>query len=1016
MSQVGQRERLTQNRVVQLFQQQLGYGYLGNWQDRPNNSHIETDLLTNFLRRKQHYSDSLINKALYELKKVADDQSKSLYDINKAVYSLLRYGVKVREEVGENTQTVWLINWENPLENDFAIAEEVTVKGENTKRPDVVLYVNGIALGVLELKRSTVSVSEGIRQNLDNQTSRFIRSFFATMQFVMAGNDTEGLRYGTIETPEKNYLAWKEDSSVENRLDRHLLPLCQRERFLELIHDFIVFDRGIKKVCRHNQYFGVKAAQTSLQQRRGGIIWHTQGSGKSLTMVWLTKWMRENLTDARVLIVTDRDELDKQIENVFKGVNEDIYRTKNGNDLLDKLDRTTPWLLCSLIHKFGKKDKDEVSDADYNSYIEDLKRSLPKDFTAKGNLYVFVDECHRTQSGKLHDAMKEILPNTLFVGFTGTPLLKKDKHNSIEVFGDYIHTYKFNEAVADKVVLDLRYEARNVDQFITSQTKIDQWFEAKTKGLTDRAKTQLKQRWGTLQKVLSSASRLEKIVGDILLDFETKDRLQSGRGNALLVAGSIYEACKYYELFQNQGFKRCAIVTSYDGSLQSIKGESTGEDEYTEKLRQYEIYQKMLNGKTPEAFEEEVKKKFVDEPAQMKLLIVVDKLLTGFDAPPTTYLYIDKTMRDHGLFQAICRVNRLDGDDKEYGYIIDYKDLFKSLEKSVHHYTVEAFDGYDPGDVNGLLSDRLEKGVERLETARESIKALCEPVEPPKDSLAYIRYFCGPNTEDLDLVKEHEQKRVTLYKLTASLVRAYANLANDMPEAGYPSTGIETIKQEVKYYEQIRAEVKLASGDAIDLKAYEPAMRHLIDTYIGAEESKVLSSFDDMTLIQLIVERGKDAVDTLPKSIRQNKEAVAETIENNLRKVIIDQRPTNPKYFGKMSALLDELIQERKTAAQEYEDYLNKIVTLSRQVTQPATSTQYPPSLDSSAKRALYDNLDQNEALALAIDNEIRQTKKDAWRGNKIKEREVKNAIKKYLDSSEKVDIIFDIVKNQSDY
>ncbi|MEP0880982.1 HsdR family type I site-specific deoxyribonuclease [Trichocoleus sp. ST-U3] len=1016
MSQVGKRERFTQNRVVQLFQQQLGYGYLGNWQDRPNNSHIETDLLTAFLRDKQHYSDSLINKALYELKKVADDQSKSLYDINKAVYSLLRYGVKVREEVGENTQTVWLINWENPLENDFAIAEEVTVKGENTKRPDVVLYVNGIALGVLELKRSTVSVSEGIRQNLDNQTSRFIRSFFATMQFVMAGNDTEGLRYGTIETPEKNYLAWKEDSSVENRLDRHLLQLCQRERFLELIHDFIVFDRGIKKVCRHNQYFGVKAAQTSLQQRRGGIIWHTQGSGKSLTMVWLTKWMRENLTDARVLIVTDRDELDKQIENVFKGVNEDIYRTKNGNDLLDKLDRTTPWLLCSLIHKFGKKDKDEASDADYNSYIEDLKRSLPKDFTAKGNLYVFVDECHRTQSGKLHDAMKEILPNTLFVGFTGTPLLKKDKHNSIEVFGDYIHTYKFNEAVADKVVLDLRYEARNVDQFITSQTKIDQWFEAKTKGLTEQAKTQLKQRWGTLQKVLSSASRLEKIVGDILLDFETKDRLQSGRGNALLVAGSIYEACKYYELFQNRGFKRCAIVTSYDGSLQSIKGESTGTDEYTEKLRQYEIYQKMLNGKTPEAFEEEVKNKFVDEPAQMKLLIVVDKLLTGFDAPPTTYLYIDKTMRDHGLFQAICRVNRLDGDDKEYGYIIDYKDLFKSLEKSVHHYTVEAFDGFDPGDVNGLLSDRLEKGVERLETARESIKALCEPVESPKDSLAYIRYFCGPNTEDPDLVKEDEQKRVTLYKLTASLVRAYANLANDMPEAGYSSTGIETIKQEVKYYEQIRAEVKLASGDAIDLKAYEPAMRHLIDTYIGAEESEVLSSFDDMTLIQLIVERGKDAVDTLPKSIRQNKEAVAETIENNLRKVIIDQRPTNPKYFGNMSALLDELIQERKTAAQEYEDYLNKIVTLSRQVTQPATSTQYPPSLDSSAKRALYDNLDQNEALALAIDNEIRQTKKDAWRGNKIKEREVKNAIKKRLDSSEKVDIIFDIVKNQSDY
>jgi type I restriction enzyme R subunit len=235
-----------------------------------------------------------------------------------------------------------------------------------------------------------------------------------------------------------------------------------------------------------------------------------------------------------------------------------------------------------------------------------------------------------------------------------------------------------------------------------------------------------------------------------------------------------------------------------------------------------------------------------------------------------------------------------------------------------------------------------------------------------------------------------------------------------MLEAGYSSAEIETIKQEVKYYEQIRAEVKLASGDAIDLKAYEPAMRHLIDSYIGAEESEVLSTFEDMTLIELIVDRGKDAIEALPKGIRENKEAVAETIENNLRKVIIEQRPTNPKYFGKMSELLDELIQERKTAAQEYENYLNKIVALSQQVTQP--TTQYPPYLDSPAKRALYDNLDQNEALALAIDHEIRQTKKDAWRGNKIKEKEVKNAIKKHLDYPEKIDIIFEIVKNQSDY
>ncbi|MBN3951304.1 MAG: HsdR family type I site-specific deoxyribonuclease [Nostoc sp. NMS7] len=1014
MSKVGQRELPTQNRIVQLFQQQLNYRYLGNWHYRPNNSNIETEILSTFLGDKQGYSNSLITKALYELNKVAGD--KSLYDINKEVYSLLRYGVKVKEEVGENTQTVWLINWEEPLENDFAIAEEVTVKGKNPKRPDIVLYVNGIAIGVLELKRSIISVSEGIRQNLDNQKSIFIKSFFTTMQLVMAGNDTEGLRYATIETPEKYFLTWKEDtnSDITDPLDKHLLQLCAKERFLELIHNFIVFDRGIKKVCRHNQYFGVNAAQSYLRRREGGIIWHTQGSGKSLTMVWLTKWIRENITDARVLIITDRDELDKQIENVFKGVNEAIYRTTSGKDLINKLNSTTTWLLCSLIHKFGKKDK--ADDADYNSYIEELKRSLPSDFSAKGDIYVFVDECHRTQSGTLHDAMKEILPNAVFIGFTGTPLLKKDKQNSINVFGDYIHTYTFKKAVADQVILDLRYEARNVDQNITSQTKIDQWFEAKTRGLTEHAKTLLKKRWGNLQKVLSSKSRLERIVSDILLDFETKDRLQSGHGNAMLISGSIYQACKYYELFQSAGFIKCAIVTSYKPSPNDIKGESTGEEELTEKLRQYEIYQKMLNGKAAEVFEDEVKNKFVEEPAQMKLLIVVDKLLTGFDAPSATYLYIDKTMRDHGLFQAICRVNRLDGEDKEYGYIIDYKDLFKSLEKSINDYTSEAFEDYEPDDIDGLLSDRIAKGRERLENSRESIKALCESVEQPQDTHAYIRYFCGADTENPDFIKENQQQRIALYKYTSALVRAYANLSNDMAEAGYTTTETEIIKQEVKHYEQVRAEVKLASGDYIDLKAYEPAMRHLIDTYIGAEESEIISAFDDMTLIQLIVERGANAVEALPKGIKQNQEAVAETIENNLRKVIIDQQPTNPKYFDKMSTLLNELIQARKAASQNYKAYLQKIVELSKQVAQPSSSSQYPQSLNSPAKRALYDNLNQDEALALAINDAIRKIKKDGWRGNIMKEREVKNAIKKYLDSPEDCDRIFEIVKSQSEY
>ena len=372
-------------------------------------------------------------------------------------------------------------------------------------------------------------------------------------------------------------------------------------------------------------------------------------------------------------------------------------------------------------------------------------------------------------------------------------------------------------------------------------------------------------------------------------------------------------------------------------------------------------------------------------------------------------------MRDHGLFQAICRVNRLDDDDKEYGYIIDYKDLFKSLETSIHDYTSGALDGYAKEDVEGLLSDRINKAQERLEDALEAVKALCEPVEAPRDSAAYRRYFCAADTASKDALKENEPKRLALYKLVAALLRAYAAIANEMEEAGYTTAQAAQIKADVTQYEKIREEVKLASGDYIDLKMYEPAMRHLIDTYIQAEESEKVSAFDDISLIQLIVERGPSAVDALPKGIRESKDAVAETIENNVRKLIIDEMPVNPKYYEKMSKLLDALIAQRKKGALDYEEYLKKIADLTKQTVSPSTTT-YPAALNSAAKRALYDNLGKDEALALAVDGEIRLVKKDGFRGNKIKEREVRNAIGKHVKDEAIAAQIFNIVVSQHEY
>lgn len=1028
MTTVGLPERPIQDHVVSLFTNTLGYDYLGNWIDRPDNLNIEERYLLAFLKGER-YVDSLINRALHELSHIAGDQSRSLYDINKDVYSLLRYGVKIKEGAGEQTQTVRLIDWRHPERNHFAIAEEVTVPAANVKaypkRPDIVLYVNGIALGVLELKRSTVSVSEGIRQNLDNQKPEFIRPFFTTIQLVMAGNSTQGVRYGTIETPEKYYLTWKENSSIGDLLDRHLSQLCSKPRLLELIHDFIVFDAGTKKVCRHNQYFGIKASQDFIRRQEGGIIWHTQGSGKTLTMVWLAKWIRQSHSNSRVLIITDRVELDDQMEKVFLGVQEDIYRTKSGADLIACLNDTLPILMCSLIHKFGSK-AGESDEADVEGFEAEMKKALPPDFRAKGDLYVFVDECHRTQSAKLHRAMKRFLPNALFIGFTGTPLLKKDKQTSLEVFGSYIHTYKFNEAVADGVIVDLRYEARDIDQRITSQSKIDQWFEAKTRGLTDLAKAELKKRWGTMQKVLSSQSRLEKIVDDILMDMETRPRLMDGHGNAMLVTSSIYEACKCYELFSNTPFKgKCAIVTSYKPSPADIKGEESGEG-LTEKLRQYDIYRQMLAdwfNEPPDRaiyrvdeFETKVKEKFIKEPGQMKLLIVVDKLLTGFDAPSATYLYIDKQMRDHGLFQAICRVNRLDGEDKEYGYIIDYKDLFRSLEKAVTDYTSEAFDGYDKIDVKGLLCDRLDEAQADLEDALEEVRAICEAVEPPKDTPAYLHYFCAKESGNAEQLKANEPKRLALYKSVASLIRSYAAIANEMIEAGYTKAQAEAIKKEVQHFEDVRNEVKQGSGDFIDLKLYEPSMRHLIDAYIRAEDSEVVSTLDDMTLIQLIVERGAGAIEALPAGIHNNPEAIAEVIENNVRRLIIDESPVNPKYYEKMSALLDALIERRRVGAEAYEEYLKEIVELIKQVKTPSVATGYPISLNTMGKRSLYDNLKNNESLALQADEAVMLSKEHGWIGHRMKEKEVRNALRRVLNDELLTDTILEIVKRQDEY
>lgn len=1018
MNQVGQIERLTQNRVVKLFKDNLNYSYLGNWEERIDNSNIEESFLFDYLTKNARYPDDLAKRAINEIKSESRNYDKSLYENNKKIYSLLRYGHETKSNPSERYQRVHYINWEEPEKNDFAIAEEVTFLGNREKRPDIVLYINGIAIGVLELKRSIVSIGDGIRQNITNQQKEFIQPFFTTIQLVMAGNDTEGLRYGTIGTPEKFFLKWQEDVQDNSmlQLDKYIMKLCNKQRLMDLLYNFVLFDGGQKKLPRYHQYFGIKAAQEHVRRREGGIIWHTQGSGKSIVMVFLAKWILENNPNARVVLLTDRTELDKQIEGVFRDAGEPLIRTTSGKDLMEQLSKPDPRLLCSLIHKFGRKDVE-----DFDAYLEEIENS---DTKPVGELFIFVDECHRTQSGKLHKAMKAVLNNAVFIGFTGTPLLKQDKQTSLEIFGKYIHTYKFNEAVNDKVVLDLVYEARDIDQSLSSPEKVDKWFEAKTKGLNDYQKTELKKHWGTMQAVLSSRSRMEKVVSDITFDFSVKARLSSHLGNAILVAGSIYEACKYYELFQATEFKnRCAVVTSYNPYSGHVSTEDTGANTETDKEFIYKIYDIILKdikpeqGKTKtETYEDLAKHKFIKEPINMRLLIVVDKLLTGFDAPSCSYLYIDKSMQDHGLFQAICRVNRLDSDDKDFGYIVDYKDLFKHVEDAVSVYTTELdYDNFKKEDCDILLKERLKIGRERLDNAMEAIQILCEPVNPPKSELDYQHYFCG-NTEIEEDLKNTEVKRNALYKATIALIRAFANISAELEEAGYSESEQNDINKKVNFYVKLREEIRKASGETLDLKTYEADMRHLIDNYIQANEPKQISPFGDMPLIDLIIKSGiSDAVNSLPAGIKGSRQAVSETIENNIRQKIIKEHLIDPAYYENMSTLLKDIIIERKSNAINYEDYLKKIADLATKV-QTGTTGEIPVTLKTPALRSLYNNLNKDEALAIEIHNSVNEVRPDGWRGNEPKERVIKQKLYQVLKNEAEVERIFEIIKLQQEF
>lgn len=1033
-SHIGEPERPVQNRLLALFKEKLKYEYLGNYEYRTCNRNIERKLLFDYLMSTKKWSGDEAKRAITKLEKEAYCTPQNMQEKNEKVYSLLRYGVNVSPDVGTKKITVNLIDWEHPDKNQFYIAEEVTINSSTpdsfTKRPDLVIYVNGIALAVMELKRSKVSVHDGIRQTIGNQQENFIRPFFSTVQLLFAGNDSQGLYYGVIDTPEKFWLRWKEpDASIPNELDRSVTQWFNKERLLEMIHDFLVFDAGVKKVCRPNQYFAVKAAQPRCEKKEGGVIWEAQGSGKSLIMVWLAEWIHENIDNSRVVIITDREELDEQISDGFKDTGETIARAKSGAGLIGMLNEEAPWLLCTLIHKFGKKNVEGKGDMagvkseiPLEKYLEDIVAQLPQGFKAKGNIFVFIDECHRTQGGYLHEAMKTIMgKDVMMIGFTGTPLLHTQKKDTWQTFGPLIHAYRFNEAVEDGVILDLRYESRKVDQFLGNKDKIDAWFEKKTKGLNKVAAARLKGRWATMQNIFSSRQRIDAVVGDICLDMDTTPMLVNRRGNAILVADSIYQACRYWDAFQKTALKgHCAVITSFEAKADDINMASSGENESEDEYK-YRIYKEMTDGhKSVSAFEAYAKKEFIDHPKNMRLLIVVDKLLTGFDAPSACVLYIDKHMENHNLFQAICRVNRVDGDDKEYGYIVDYQNLFECISGAIGDYTSDgaALSGYDKEDIEGYIKEKNKACRKDLEEAKEQVEALLALVHPQTRE-GFFRYFVyddnAPEEEMDKQLDDNAEKRSKLYKYVRRYLNCYANLANSLEDMGYSEAERKEYAECARKYDALKREIELRSNDHIDMRRYEPDMRQVLDLYVKAEDSEVIAKLDDTSFLDIVAAQNEEQLNDLPDELKDEYgRASAETVEANLREVIRKDSPFNPAYYGKLSIILQELIDKRKKEMLDYEEYMKELIELVKKA-RGKSANSYPESIKTPGMRALYDNLGQDEDLAVRAHEVIKENALVGFRDNRLKQRKLIKVLAKLL-GDEMAQKIYDIIKLHDEY
>ena len=882
------------------------------------------DILRGQLRRLNRYvyagaenefSAANIERAMEDLDEPLTD---GLVRTSEKIYDALLLGKSYPETIGDGKMLSFnlrYIDWDNPQNNVFHVTEEFAVDSrdrQHNARPDIVLFINGIPFAVIECKAPHIPVEEAVGQMIRNQQAAYIPQLFKFAQLVVATNKN-AVKYATAGTPKKFWSVWKEqdDEWLQTRLkalvpdrmpteqDRNTVSLFSRERVFELIRYFILFDANVKKVCRYQQFFAVREIMKTIAEsdehgnRQSGVIWHTQGSGKSLTMVMLAKYILMELRDChpRVVIVTDRKELDAQIAATFAHTRLTPARATSGRHLVELVNSARADVITSIINKFNTVERQEIKNP-------------------SRDIFVLVDESHRSNYGLMATRMRSVFHNACYIGFTGTPLMKSEK-NTMARFGRLIHKYTIRDGVEDGAIVPLIYEGRFVEQKVDEEN-IDLWFKQTTRRLTEAQREDLRKKWSSIRRLTSTDARIKRIALDISEHFI--EGYKDTGFKAMLATNYKRDAIRYLQCFEQFGDLNCAVVISPPDMREGVDDADEGADDlvvsfWSKMMRQYG---------DADRYEEAIKNRFCN--GEIDILIVCSKLLTGFDAPLCQVLYIDKELKEHGLLQAIARTNRLH-EGKDYGLIVDYRGLIEKLDTAMDMYSGAGLENFDGGDLKGVVVDVMS-AIGNLRSAYTQLVELFAPVGSISDA------------EAVEVFLADDKVRQDFYTLLCAFGRALHLVLN--AEQAYNALGKEE-RQKYQdtfiFFSKVRRSVKLQYCDAIDNAEYEPLMQNLLDTHLSVAGLKKITSPIDI----LNKDDFEKELEELG-SLRSKADAIA----SRMTRSISEKRDENPAYYDSFSKRIRDALALYKEKVISEAEYLAKMRTIMEDYHAGRSTVSYP--------------------------------------------------------------------------